>query len=322
MGAVESCSSCVSATPGTHDVGKPIMPDKSPAQSASGSDLLKNVNLQLQEKFKSRRAVLDKLDTNKDQKIDRVEFRRFLNKELGLYDAKTIELLFAEIDDDGDGCITLEEFKAHFSVPDDKAAKPGKPAKKSKYESNKSDKSDAQDEKENAPEENNIDVDSPKSAKLDKRRGSLVVEKPAEASAKGENDLVQGEEKEKPADDTKRLKKKGTSKFESNVSTMSAKSGKSDKDAPPKKRRSSVSDVAPDEVSNFKSFLRKHFEDPKQAFSSFDVNDDKSLELEELKQILEKMQYPGDVQKLFDEIDDNKDGEITWEEFKTHVKGK
>jgi len=73
-----------------------------------------NLKQALKEKFKSRQKAFDKLGGQDDSKIDRAELRRFMREEMNVTDEEQNDQLFSWIDTDGNGTITLAEFKEFF----------------------------------------------------------------------------------------------------------------------------------------------------------------------------------------------------------------
>lgn len=102
-------------------------------------------------------------------------------------------------------------------------------------------------------------------------------------------------------------------------------------DAPTSRRNSTSSTGAytktlnsaeKDEMKAFKDFIKSSFKNPKEAFASIDVNNDKTLDLEEFTALVrEKIKYPGDIEAVFHILDIDKDGVVTWEEFKDMLTG-
>eukprot|EP00746_Dinoflagellata_sp_MGD_P118895 gnl/MRDRNA2_/MRDRNA2_54938_c0_seq2.p1 gnl/MRDRNA2_/MRDRNA2_54938_c0~~gnl/MRDRNA2_/MRDRNA2_54938_c0_seq2.p1 ORF type:complete len:149 (+),score=40.67 gnl/MRDRNA2_/MRDRNA2_54938_c0_seq2:24-470(+) len=76
------------------------------------------------------------------------------------------------------------------------------------------------------------------------------------------------------------------------------------------------------ELAFFKSFIKKNFKNPKHAFDGFDQDGSKAVDLAEFTQILKLRRYPGDAEKVFEQLDKNKDGDITWEEFRKQIDNK
>lgn len=80
-------------------------------------------------------------------------------------------------------------------------------------------------------------------------------------------------------------------------------------------RRASVSE----DLAGFRDFLKKQFKGAKEAFAQLDINDDKGLELEEFRTILQHnfKDFQGDVDKIFFALDEDGDGTVSFKEFKT-----
>jgi len=68
----------------------------------------------LRERFKSRQKAFDQLGGKDDGKIDRPEMRRFMRGVMNNDDEEENDQIFSWIDKDGNGFITLDEFKQFF----------------------------------------------------------------------------------------------------------------------------------------------------------------------------------------------------------------
>eukprot|EP00746_Dinoflagellata_sp_MGD_P131271 gnl/MRDRNA2_/MRDRNA2_65065_c0_seq1.p1 gnl/MRDRNA2_/MRDRNA2_65065_c0~~gnl/MRDRNA2_/MRDRNA2_65065_c0_seq1.p1 ORF type:complete len:316 (+),score=65.10 gnl/MRDRNA2_/MRDRNA2_65065_c0_seq1:89-1036(+) len=70
------------------------------------------------------------------------------------------------------------------------------------------------------------------------------------------------------------------------------------------------------DLKDFKDFCVRELGSIKKAFEMYDVDAGGTLELAELKKHLHKMRYHGHAESIFNELDKDADGSITWHEFK------
>lgn len=73
------------------------------------------------------------------------------------------------------------------------------------------------------------------------------------------------------------------------------------------------------ELNKFKAFIKKHFKNPMHAFEGLDLDGSKAIQFEEFKKLLNLRRYDGDIDKVFAELDKDKDGGITWDEFRSQI---
>lgn len=89
--------------------------------NTASSEALRLLREQIRNKFESRDDAWLTMDENKDSQISIQEFRLFLNTEFHINNSEFVHSLFCEIDEDGDGSISLTEFKArvqdHIKLP-------------------------------------------------------------------------------------------------------------------------------------------------------------------------------------------------------------
>lgn len=70
--------------------------------------------------------------------------------------------------------------------------------------------------------------------------------------------------------------------------------------------------------TEFKEFTRKQIVDLETTFKKYDVNNDKKLDLEELKVMMEKLQVPQThlaLKEMIRQVDEDQDNKISFKEF-------
>ncbi|XP_028393783.1 EF-hand domain-containing protein D2-like [Dendronephthya gigantea] len=70
--------------------------------------------------------------------------------------------------------------------------------------------------------------------------------------------------------------------------------------------------------TEFKEFSRKQIKDFEKMFKKYDVNNDKHLDLMEMKLMMEKLEAPQThigLKNMINEIDEDHDGEVSFREF-------
>jgi len=297
----------------------------------NSSTLLKQVRECIRQKFKSRQEAFKKLDASKDAKVDLEEFKTFLRVELGHESLDQIEELFNEIDDDRDGSISQAEFKAHFrgGAPGESSQcgsallKEARDVIRAKFKTrqeafNKLDvskdaKIDLNEFGRFLREELDHNIDSAQVEGLfleidDDKDGNISASEfrahfgdAAEAKRYGRRTSENVGKEESAADDKKKKRNSLKSDFPSESSSVGR--GSHDK-----------------ELDVFKDFMKSQFKDPKEAFKRLDVNQDKAIEPEEMRKILKDLGFKGDAHKVFEQMDDDKDGLVSWQEFLDHTK--
>lgn len=104
-----------------------------------------------------------------------------------------------------------------------------------------------------------------------------------------------------------------------------SKDNKSESKDPSRKRSSTIEkpagnkDELKKELAQFKAFVKKNFKSPKQAFEGLDSDGSAKVDVAEFKRVLKLRRYPGDADKVFEQLDKDNDGDITWDEFRKQI---
>jgi len=256
-------------------------------EAGQESLLVREVKEQMKMKFRSCREAFEAINVTKDGFIDRQQFQIFLRKVIGLDNTKTITELFDELDDDGDGHVSIAEFKAHF-------CEPGDDRRRGSVTSIDGDSQMLKERRGSFSRRGSAASLLSEEPRLKERRNSFV--------RRGSLTSVDGEEQEGRPVYTRR----------GSASSMDPE--------PDRKRRSIGPEFVAPGLERFRNFMKAHYAGAKEAFAQLDKNGDRQLDQEEVAQLLTDLSYPGDVDEVFAGLDKNGDGAVSWEEFKCQIR--
>jgi len=252
----------------------------------TASPLLKEFREQLRSAHRSWREAFDRINASKSSLIDKQEFLIFVKREIGIENTKAVASLFDEIDEDRDGYISPAEFKTAL----------GK----------------------NATEVAAFQADDAPKPSLRRRDSTVALgdeaaQKPA-LRHRGSSATLGATKASGQRD------KRQSADFASNESSASSASKKS---FAARARRSSTTDLNNTRkggLQHFKEFMKNRFAGAKEAFAHLDKDNDKQIDLQELKQVLLSLNFDGSAEEVFADLDKNNDGFVSCEEFKQQLK--